>query len=379
MPPEAYFDEDWFTKERELLMRPLWHFVAPKMLLGKHNSYVTRKICGIDVVIQNFKGELRAFENVCLHRQNPLQHESQGIRPLVCSYHGWSYRSDGAVNNIPFQDSFYRFSQHEQACLRLHQYPLEYIGNLIFINVGLHPINFTDQFSLESLNSLRESSELFDSEVLVTTLPCRFNWKLAYENLRDSLHPRFLHHKSVYENVKFDVNINDQAIEQAKTYHKHGSTDRNKNLQILRSFSNGGLNEPIKNMPQYDWHNFVDRYGTDDWYLNWLVFPNLHIASGSGGYSFIIENHQPISAQHTDLIIYYVTSRKKRRYATSSAVLLAHLEGAEKVLREDIDILEKIQSGLGIGTPRAQLGDFEHSNITVERWYLDVMEGRHVL
>ena len=379
MPAEAYIDENWFARERELLMRPLWQFVAPRMLLSQHNAFVTRDICGISVVVQNFHGELRAFENICLHRQNPLQQQPQGIRPLVCSYHGWGYKSDGKVDNIPFHDSAYRFPESERKCLKLRSYPIECIGNLVFVNVGDKPLAFEKQFSTTSLSSLKAASELFDSEVLIATIPSHLNWKLAYENLRDSLHPRYLHQQTVYQQVKFQVQMDEKEIASAKNYHEQGSDSHDQHMQVLQSFSGGGLNEPIPQMPQYAWHENVERYGNDDWYLNWLVFPNLHIASGSGGHSFIIEHHQPISAGRTDLMVYYVTARKKRRYATSTAVLLAHLEGAEKVLREDIDIMEKVQSGLRSGAPHAQLGDFEFSNLTIERWYMDVMEGHRAI
>jgi phenylpropionate dioxygenase-like ring-hydroxylating dioxygenase large terminal subunit len=250
---------------------------------------------------------------------------------------------------------------------------------LVFVNVSDKPLAFEDQFSFEALSSLQAASDIFDSEVLIAHIQCHMNWKLAYENLRDSLHPRFLHPQTVYQLVKFQVHMSDEDVAQAKEYHAKGSSDRSEHLQTLRSFSSGGLNEPIAQMPSFAWHENVERYGKDDWYLNWLVYPNLHIASGSGGHSFIIEHHQPISASRTDLTIYYVTARKKRRYATSAAVLLSHLEGAEKVLREDIDVMEQIQSGLRPGSPRAQLGDFESTNMAIERWYMDVMEGRHVL
>ncbi|WCM92725.1 Rieske 2Fe-2S domain-containing protein [Acidovorax sp. NCPPB 2350] len=379
IPAEAYIDETWFARERETLMKPLWQFVAPRMMLHKHNAFVTRSICGISVVVQNFHGELRAFENICLHRQNPLQTQPHGVRPLACSYHGWGYGPEGQVNNIPFHDTAYRLPAAERECLQLKRIPLQCIGNLVFVNVSDRPVAFEDQFSTQALASLKAASECFDSEVLIATLPTRLNWKLAYENLRDSLHPRYLHQQSVYQQVKFQVQMDEASVESAHRYHAAGATDHKAHLAVLRSLSNGGLNEPLAQMPRYSWHDNVERYGDDDWYLNWLVYPNLHVASGSGGYSFIIEHHQPLSAHRTDLTIYYVTARKKRRYATSGAVLMSHLEGAEKVLREDIAVMEQVQSALHPGAPRAVLGDFEHGNISVERWYMDVMEGRHVL
>lgn len=379
MPAEAYTDETWFARERELLMKPLWQFVAPRMLLAKHNAFVRRSLCGIDVVVQNFNGELRAFDNLCLHRQNPIQQQAQGVRPLLCGYHGWGYGSEGAVENIPFHDEAYRLPREQRECLRLKRFALACIGNLVFVNLSENPMPIERQFSLPALDMLRAASEQFDDEVLVATFDARFNWKLAYENLRDSLHPRYVHSKTLFQQVKFQPQMDETTIAEARCFHATGAAGKEENLAVLRSFSSGGLNEPLVSLPHYAWHDNVERFGTDDWYLNWLLYPNLHIASGSGGHSFIIEHHQPVSAGRTELTVYYVTARKKRRYPTSAAVLLAHLEGAEKVLREDIDIMEKVQSALRPGAPRAVLGDFEHANMRVERWYMDVLEGRHVL
>ncbi len=379
MPVEAYFDEAWFARERDLLMRPLWQFVAPRMLLKKHNSFVRRSICGVDVVVQNFNGELHAFDNLCRHRLNPIQQHSHGVRPLVCGYHGWGYAADGSVENIPFHDEAYRFPPVERQCLRLRRYALTCIGNLVFVNVNAQPMPIESQFSMKALESLRAASDQFDDEVLIATFETHFNWKLAYENLRDGLHPRYVHPRTLYQQVKFQARMDEQAIAAAKNYRASGSPNAQDHLQVLRSFSGGGPDAKLERLPHYGWHDNVERYGSDDWYYNWLVFPNLHIASDSGGYSFIIEHHQPVSAARTDLTVYYVTGRKKRRYPTSAAVLLSHLEGAEKVLREDIEIMERVQSGLRPDVPKATLGDYEFANMVVERWYMDVMEGLHVL
>ena len=96
MPAAAYLSHEWFARERELLFRKLWLFAGLKTMLGAHNSFVTREVCGVPVVLQNFNGELRAFENICLHRGAKLQWERAGRRPLLCRYHGWGYDQTGA-------------------------------------------------------------------------------------------------------------------------------------------------------------------------------------------------------------------------------------------------------------------------------------------
>lgn len=375
----AYISEDWFLDEQSKLFKNLWLFIAPRMLLSKPNAFVRRKLAGIDVVVQNMEGEIKAFENVCAHRQSPVQTHSNGVRPLVCPYHAWKYGVNGEVINIPSHDEVYRFTAEERDCLKLRQFNVFEFGQLVFINFSEHPIDFWDQFDLASVESLKQASELFDDEVLVTCFKGKFNWKLAYENLRDSLHPQFLHSRTVYKQVKFAARIDESELKKTQIYRELGSASRQDHLSKLRTFSGGGKNEPIHDLPHYQWHEHVQRYGNEDWYLNWLMYPNLHVASGSAGYSFIIEHHIPVSAYQTDLWVYYVTGKKKRGYPTSAAVLLAHLEGAEKVLAEDIDIMEKVQSSLGPQTPSATTGDFEYPNMIIEKWYLDVMEKRHAI
>ncbi|WP_246432225.1 RHO alpha subunit C-terminal catalytic domain-containing protein [Xanthomonas theicola] len=244
------------------------------------------------------------------------------------------------------------------------------------MNLSADPMPLQTQFSLPALDMLRRASEHFDNEVLVATFEANFNWKLAYENLRDALHPRFVHPRTLSQQVKFQVQMDPASIADAHRYHAQGSASQAEHLARLRGFSGGGLDQPLLSPPHYAWHDKVERFGSDDWYLNWLLYPNLHIASGSGGYSFIIEHHQPVSAQRTDLLVYYVTARKKHRYATSDAVLLAHLQGAEKVLREDIDIMESVQSGRRTARGAGRLRAWQHAVRTLVH---GVMERRHVL
>ena len=375
----AYISEDWFLDEQSKLFKNLWLFIAPRMLISKPNAFVRRKLAGIDVVVQNMEGHIKAFQNVCAHRQSPIQTDANGVRPLVCPYHAWKYGLNGEVVNIPSHDEAYRFTPKERECLKLRQFHVFELGQLVFINFSEDPIDFWDQFDSTSVESLKQASELFDNEVLVTCFKGNFNWKLAYENLRDSLHPQFLHARSVYKQVKFAARIDESELKKTIKYRELGSFSRQEHLSKLRTFSGGGKNEPITELPKYKWHEYVQRYGNDDWYLNWLMYPNLHIASGSAGYSFIIEHHIPVSANQTSLWVYYVTGKKKRGYPTSAAVLLAHLEGAEKVLAEDIAIMEEVQANLGTHTPSATAGDFEYANLALEKWYLEVMGSRHAI
>lgn len=378
MPPQAYIDQAWFDRERELLFKPLWQFIGLRSMLDRHNAFITRTLFGIPIVVQNFRGELRAFENICPHRQNPIQVAPQGVRPLFCGYHGWSFDKDGATT-IPYEDTLYRYPEEERACIHLRRFALEVVGGLVFVNVSGDPLPIKQQFGAAMLASMAQSSESYDSEVIMTTYDGAFNWKLIYENLRDGHHPRYLHPKTLYQDVKFEASINEYGLEALRRQKAEELTDRKRALALMRTFSYGGRDAPMEAPPNDWWHRNVERYRDQDWYYNWLAYPNLHIASSNGGHSFTIEHHIPVGPDRTEFVVYFVTGKKKAPYEASAAVLYAHAMGADPILREDIEVMEQIQRTLHGDARPAHLGDYEFINAGIEHWYLSLMEGKFAL
>ena len=103
LPAECYFAPEVFELERQRLFGKLWIFAGLATEVSTPDSFITREIAGRHVVIQNFDGEIKALENVCLHRGKLIQPEPSGCRPMVCGYHGWRDGSDGGVRTIPFE------------------------------------------------------------------------------------------------------------------------------------------------------------------------------------------------------------------------------------------------------------------------------------
>lgn len=400
MHPSYYLSADIFEREQQKLFRKLWLFAGLKTLLPENNCFITRKIAGIPVVIQNFQGELHAFENVCLHRSAPLQSEPVGRRPLVCQYHAWKYDAAGQVSNIPHCDALYQFSEPQKKSLKLREFALRAVGNLLFVNLSDDPLPLEEQFSAQFLASLESSSSAYDSEVMVTTWQCRFNWKLVYENLRDANHVAFVHPRTLAPFVSF-LPVVDQAAA-ARTQEPLADTSSAGLRQEMRHFSYGGAEGDPAEFKAFGWHSEVERWKSsatpnpgissgdphnqpvaddrqDDAYFNWLAFPNLHIASGNGGHSFVIEHHIPVAPDRTDVEIYRVTARKKRAYPSSAQVLLSEMHHSKLILGEDFGILEKIQSALHPQAPLPTQGTYESTNRRIERWYATLMETDHVL
>jgi carnitine monooxygenase subunit len=376
MQPRHYLSDEVFARERAKIFRKLWLFAGLRTMLREHNDFITREVAGVPVVVQNFHGELRAFENICLHRGARLQTQAAGRRPLLCGYHGWGYGADGAPQNIPLHDQLYRFAPDEKSCLKLRQFALHAIGNVLFINVDAQPLPITEQFDAAFIDLLASSSNAYDSEVITTTWHTRFNWKLAYENLRDANHPRFVHAQSLAKNVEFPVQI-DETLHAEVTPDLPGDLDAAARRAMLRRFSFGGAEGSFKKIARFDWQRLVERWGNHDAYFNWLAYPNLHIASSDGGFSFTIEHHVPVTPGRTDLEVYFLTAKKRRPYAFSGVALLSMMHGSKLVVGEDVRIMENVQSALHADAPVARQGDYEAMNKLVERWYIDLIEGDH--
>lgn len=376
MHPRYYLDQDIFEREQQKIFRKVWLFAGLKTLLTKHNAFITRKIAGVPVVIQNFHGELRAFENICLHRSALIQTEPVGCRPLVCGYHAWSYNAQGQAH-IPDCDSLYRFDDAKKCSLKLRQFALRAVGNVLFLNLDPQPMPLEEQFSPAFIATLESSSNAYDTEVMVTTWRGHYNWKLAYENLRDANHPRFVHPKTLAKVVNFKPGVNEKRAQESTQ--ELPDTNPQALRQEMRRFSYGGRDTAIENMQRFSWHHLVERWGIEDVYYNWLAYPNLHIASANGGHSFTIEHHIPIAPGITDMEVYRFTARKKQHFVFSNAVLLAEMHGSKIVTGEDVQVMEMVQAALHSQSPLPNQGAYESINRLVERWYTTVMEIQHGL
>ncbi len=378
MRPHYYLSQEIFDREQEKIFRRIWLFAGLKTLLPTNNSFVTRKIAGIPVVIQNFNGTLRAFENVCLHRSALIQSVPVGCRPLVCPYHAWSYTENGEIRNIPDCRSLYLISKSEQQSMKLREFALHAVGNVLFINMSDDPFPIEEQFAPEFIDLLENSSACYDSEVMTTTWHGKFNWKLAYENLRDGNHPRFVHARTLAKEVDFIPGVDVELA--AESLRDLDSMDAAGMRREMRRFSFGGVDGKRSDMRSFPFWDRIDRWpGESDAYYNWLAFPNLHIASPNGGRSFTIEHHIPIAPDRTDIEIFWFTSRKKQPYATSAQVLLASMHGSKVVVGEDVDVMERVQAALHVGAPISNQGVYEFMNRLVERWYASMMETDHAI
>jgi choline monooxygenase len=192
LPPAAYFEAAFHTREVEGLFRRGFHCLATMDELPRPGDFITRDFVGEPLLLHHgTDGSIRAFLNVCAHRHALLTHAPCGHRRrLQCQYHGWEYDDEGYAVKIPDAAGFAPVSRKSE---QLFAFRCERLGPLIFVSLDAHGPSLRDTLGDRVTRSIER---LFcrDQRLAVTlTLDHPCNWKIPLENVLESYHVPMLH------------------------------------------------------------------------------------------------------------------------------------------------------------------------------------------
>ena len=197
LPAEAYTSEDFLRAEFATLFRSRWVLAACAHQMPEAGDAIPLQVGGFPLLLlRDADGSVRAFHNVCRHRNLKLVDEPGNCGKLIrCPYHSWSYDLRGALRNAPYFGGGMRelpqgFEPAEHgllpvACKTWHDW--------VFVNFAPEAQAFDD-----FLAPLRR--QLGDVDVTdyvpVATLDfgeVECNWKLLMENFIEPYHVQFVH------------------------------------------------------------------------------------------------------------------------------------------------------------------------------------------
>lgn len=113
-----------------------WFCVAPAAAVANDGDHVTIDLPDLSITIQNFRGTLAGFRNVCSHRSAQIRPCGRGRGMLRCPYHGWTYNREGAPVGIPENEALFGLSAEEKRKLALHPVSVALYGPLLFARVA---------------------------------------------------------------------------------------------------------------------------------------------------------------------------------------------------------------------------------------------------
>ena len=201
---DVYLDPVLFELELKRIFARAWNYLCHESQLPCNGDYLTADIAGNPVIV--IRGEdnvIRALHNRCAHRGAKVLGKRQGnAKVLTCSYHGWSYRTDGELLSIPCRDN-YRGTQVDEnpAGYGLTGIRTDSYRDFIFANLDADAPDLTDYLggAWRALDNMVDRSPDGELQPVKSSFRAlyRNNWKIYLENLHDGMHPLNVHQSSI--------------------------------------------------------------------------------------------------------------------------------------------------------------------------------------
>jgi phenylpropionate dioxygenase-like ring-hydroxylating dioxygenase large terminal subunit len=349
IPNLNYHDAVLLSTEMAQLFARNWQFVAMADELANNRDFVCVSLPDDSIVVQNFKGELRAFKNVCTHRLNLIQTADRGNRHLMCAYHGWVFDAQG----MPLGKSSFMQGEADQDRLCLTRYKVDRCGKFVFVSRDPAGPSL-DTFLGEFAPLLRDLSHHIGSETHYGLVPHAANWKLLVENVLECYHCATVHP----ETFVTGLGVGRKPISDLQIAGPHSSSHFPRVPTKRESLRK-------KIVSHLDSREFAH-----DSFFHVYVFPNLFISSTEGT-AFYVGHALPGSAGQTMLRTRLfepnveLTSGGRAR---QDAINKQGTALAIQVIEEDRAILETVQRGVTaadrpavLGTEEVRIHAFHHA------------------
>ncbi|MEO8487069.1 MAG: aromatic ring-hydroxylating dioxygenase subunit alpha [Betaproteobacteria bacterium] len=363
-----YTSPEVLVAEERCLFRRLWIVAGFKSLLDAPDAFVTHRIGGVPVVLQNTATGLKAFVNRCVHRQSAIQVADFGQRRLACPYHGWVYDDAGRVKSIPGNDANYGFTVESVSTLGLQPIALKTIGGLVFVNLDADPMPIEEQFHAGFLDRLAEVTGVVGDDALFAKFEGRYNWKLNFENVIDWNHVPFVHTStfaSLMPTLKPPLPGERPASPPPAPDEEIGDEIRELSYETRAPFD----------FQAWPWHDAVERCADTREYLNLFIYPNVNYVVMAGAVH-LIQQFTPVAIDRTEVRLTMALGRRKQRLPAAPAILWSQLKAEKRVIDEDLAVFEGIQRGFHEESPRAFHGHYEHRIRRVAKVYRGLMASR---
>jgi len=200
VPFRLYTDPAQYQREQDRLFKgPTWNYLCLAVELAKPGDYVATTVGETAViVVRGADGAINAFVNRCAHRGNLLCLERNGsTKEFSCIYHGWTYDLEGQLTGVAFEHGVKRqggmppeFRKEEHTLQRLRTAEL---GGLVFGTFSDATPDLETYLGPDVTRGLLRVMNRTPRLLGRSTQVMPNNWKLYFENVKDTYHASILH------------------------------------------------------------------------------------------------------------------------------------------------------------------------------------------
>lgn len=199
---DVYISDAVFEAEQQHVFHQAWLFAGHGSELPAPGDYLTVRLGGMPLVlIRQPDNSVKALVNRCVHKGTALFTERTGhTTPLMrCPYHGWTYRTDGTLQNIPLRQHYdtSRFELCDAASGLARIANLVDYRGFLFVRLSDNGRSFAAYFgdALKAIDNMVDRSPEGRLTLVNPPLQHRIacNWKIYLENINDAMHPVSAH------------------------------------------------------------------------------------------------------------------------------------------------------------------------------------------
>jgi phenylpropionate dioxygenase-like ring-hydroxylating dioxygenase large terminal subunit len=231
-----FVDEDVYREEMEKVFGRAWVMVAHTSLVPKPHDFFLSYI-GEDPVIvtRDADDKIHVMLNMCRHRGNRVVRADDGnAKSFMCTYHGWTYNSDGCLNYIPGEKEAY-YSEIDKSGLGLIEAKVDTYAGLIFATWD-HNAPSLEAYLGDARWYLDTTFNRYDAGMIAVG-PQKWiencNWKTPVDNCSDNYHVPISHYSSILARHQISgepLRTMQQQLENTESHHVfvngHGLTFR---------------------------------------------------------------------------------------------------------------------------------------------------------
>jgi anthranilate 1,2-dioxygenase large subunit len=200
VPFRLYTDPEQYRLEQERIFKgPTWSYLCLAAEVANAGDWVATTIGESAVVVaRDVEGGLNAFVNRCAHRGNLLCLERRGHgKELKCIYHGWTYDLAGHLAGVAFERGVkrqggmppeFRKDEHDLPQLRVAE-----LSGLVFGTFCAAAPPLEDYLGEGIVGGIRRVLDRPAHILGRSTQILPNNWKLYFENTKDTYHASILH------------------------------------------------------------------------------------------------------------------------------------------------------------------------------------------
>lgn len=380
--PRDYTSTDTFRVEVDRIFMRRWIFACSVDGLANDLDYRCVEIGGVSVIVQNFCGKIRAFNNVCSHRFARIHADRSGNRELKCPYHGWIYNEEGLPYAIPRKPLIAEITPATLCDYRLSRWHVRLVGPLVFIKKELSGETIAEddleqQFG-EYAEPLAQLASACGELVENTEHVVKANWKLVVENTLEGYHVDCVHPNTIRKLGMTGLNKSATGSGVASS----GDSERGSRFTVSGQNSAlfSSLNDEVSARMDRTYKFLANRPQKLAGYRHFYFFPNFVFAS-TRGESFSIQRILPLDEGTTELTSFLFATNglgelSKMEAALKKQFYASAAEFVQAIFKEDAGICEQVQRSIGFAHGIGVLSDEEERICAFHHAYLEALAAK---